>query len=251
MTLLKSFVALLSLAGAGAAPHAAATPAGSVVAGSAAARGSGQATPTADRIVTAVQKFYQQTPHLSAKFRQTTVNATFGIPKQNDGRVYLKRPGKMRWDYVSKRDPNQIAKSELSDGKTIWVVFNTSKQYYTQSLEGSALPVAVTFLTGKGDLRKEFDAGIERSGKYGAPGDYVLVLKPKKPSAQFKELYLVVDPSNYRVKESIVVNAAGDLNKFQFFEPNMKKAIPDTLFVFNPRAVRGFRQIKPQEGRQP
>lgn len=205
---------------------------------------------SADEVVAAVQDFYKKTPHLTAKFRQTTMNATFGIPKTNDGKVYLKKPGKMRWDYYSKRQKGQPLRTQLSDGKTAWNIDYKGKWYYRQDLSQSALPVAVTFLTGKGELSKEFNAELDTRGKYGKKGDIVLALTPKKPSAQFKTLYLVVDAQSKRVKQSIVINAAGDTNMFSFYEPNASKTVTDQLFVFNPKATaaRGFRQIKPPQG---
>jgi outer membrane lipoprotein-sorting protein len=200
----------------------------------------------ANKIVDAVQKFYQDTPQLSAKFRQTFLSGAFGKTTVSDGQVYLKKPGKMRWDYVSKRNKS-ITRSQMSDGNTIWVVLVQNKQYFERSLADSALPVAVTFLTGKGNLKNDFNAVLDSTGKYGSKTDRVLHLTPKKPSAQFKDLYLVVDPQNYRVKESVVINAGNDVNKFQFFEPDTKKQVADTWFVFNPKApaAKGFRLIEP------
>jgi len=204
---------------------------------------------TASAVVDRVQAFYRDTQQLSAVFRQTTRNETFGKTSTSDGRVYLKKPGKMRWDYYSKRNKNEVTKSQMSDGDTLWVVDMKGKWYYRQNLADSALPVAVTFLTGKGNLKSDFNAKMATSKKYGGKNDIVLELTPKKPSAQFKQLFLVVDPGNYRVKQSIVINAAGDVNQFAFYEPNTKKAVADTTFVFNPKssAARGFREIKPEQ----
>jgi outer membrane lipoprotein carrier protein len=212
-----------------------------------AAAPSAGAAADANKIVDAVQKFYQDTPQLTATFRQTVVTGAFGKTTVSDGHVYLKKPGKMRWDYVSKRNKNDITRSQMSDGNNIWVVLVKDKQYFQQSLKNSTLPVAVTFLTGKGNLRNEFNAALDTSGKFGGKGDHVLHLTPKKPSAQFKDLYLVVDSKDYRVKTSVVVNAGGDVNQFQFFDPDLKKQVADTWFVFNPKtpAAKGFRQIQP------
>jgi len=204
----------------------------------------------ADKIVKGVQEFYKTTDHLTAKFRQNVVNKTFGLPSMNDGKVYLKKPGKMRWDYFSKRNKTEVTRSQMSDGKTIWAVDKNGKWYYRQSLDKSALPVAVTFLTGKGDLGKEFNARLLTGSKYGTASDKVLELTPKKPSAQFKTLVLVVDPSNFRVKKSIVTSATGDTNEFSFYEPDTAKAVDDKIFVFNPAAAKGFREIKAEDAPQ-
>ena len=204
----------------------------------------------ADEVVKGVQDFYRNTQQLTAKFRQSFYNKTFGLPKVNDGKVYLKKPGKMRWDYYSKRNKSQVTRSQMSDGKTIWAVDYNGKWYYRQDLTKSALPVAVTFLTGKGDLSKEFNARILTGSKFGTASDKVLELTPKKPSAQFKTLVLVVDPSNFRVKKSIVTTATGDTNEYSFFEPDTSKVVADTWFVFNPASAKGFREIKAEEAPQ-
>jgi outer membrane lipoprotein carrier protein len=208
--------------------------------------------PEADKIVQGVQSFYRNTQHLTAKFRQNVVNKTFGLPSMNDGKVYLKKPGKMRWDYFSKRDKSQVTRSQMSDGKTIWAVDKNGKWYYRQDLAKSALPVAVTFLTGKGELSREFNARLLTGSKHGSASDKVLELTPKKPSAQFKTLVLVVDPANFRVKKSIVTTATGDTNEFSFFEPDTTKEVADTWFVFNPKAAgaKGFREIKAEDAPQ-
>ncbi|HTE56720.1 MAG TPA: outer membrane lipoprotein carrier protein LolA [Kofleriaceae bacterium] len=248
---------VLALFGAGAPGGAAPPPAPAPTAKPAAAP-TGKPAPApagardAERIVDAVQKFYQDTPQFSAKFRQTVLSGTFGKTTLSDGQVYLKKPGKMRWDYVSKRNKS-ITRSQMSDGNTIWVVLVQNKQYFEQSLTNSALPVAVTFLTGKGNLKLDFNVALDSTGKFGSKTDRVLHLTPKKPSAQFKDLYLIVDPENYRVKQSVVINSGGDVNKFEFFEPDTAKRVADTWFVFNPKApaAKGFRRIEPpKEGAQ-
>jgi len=201
----------------------------------------------ADAVVKGVQNFYKSTNQLTAKFRQSNYNKTFGMPTVNDGKVYLKKPGKMRWDYFSKRDKSKVSRSQMSDGKMIWAVDINGKWYYKQSLAQSTLPVAVTFLTGKGDLAKEFNARVVTDSQHGGAGDKVLELTPKKPSAQFKTLVLVVDATNFRVKKSIVTTATGDTNEFSFFEPDLAKAVADTWFVFNPKTAKGFREIKAED----
>lgn len=202
----------------------------------------------ANGVVDKVQAFYVDTAHLRAKFRQTVVNKTFGRKTISDGRVYIKKPGKMRWDYYKKnkrtrKTPN--TKSFISDGKTLWAVFHGNKEYYEKNIENDLLPVAITFLSGKGDLRTDFKAALDRSGKYGKKSDYVLELTPKKPSAQYKMLWLVVDSKNYRVKQSIILNTKGDTNQFRFFEPNTSKSVKDYLFAFNAKRLTDYRKVEP------
>jgi len=61
--------------------------------------------PSADELVTKVQSFYQSTNRFTAKFRQDYTNkAGFDTPAK-DGKMYVKKPGKMRWDYKGKGIP--------------------------------------------------------------------------------------------------------------------------------------------------
>jgi len=197
---------------------------------------------TAKQVVDQVQAFYKSNRQLSAKFRQVYTNATFGKKSVSDGKVWLKKEGgKMRWDYykkTSKAAQATVNKSFLSDGQTLWAVEHDNKQYFKRSLKDAVLPVAVTFLTGQGDLSANFDSSLDASGTYGGKSDYVLKLVPKKPSAQYKTLWLVVSPDNYRVTQSIVLEASGNTNHFRFFTPDFSKDVKDQWFVLNENELR-------------
>jgi outer membrane lipoprotein carrier protein len=205
----------------------------------------------ADQVVARVQDFYKKTQHLIAKFRQTYTNKTFGTTTVSDGMVYIKKPGKMRWDYRGKKI--KVEKSFISDGKMLWAVEHDNKQYFKKKIEEDLLPVAVTFLYGKGDLARDFTAALDTSGTYGAKSDYVLELTPRKPSAQYKKLYLVVDPGNYRVKQSVVIEASGNSNHFRFYEPNTQKPVQDEWFYFNEAKFKGKYRLAnpPDKKKQP
>ena len=109
------------------------------------------------------------------------------------------------------------------------------------------MPVAVSFLYGKGDLKTEFNAELDTSGKYGGKDDIVLKLTPKKPSAQYKSLFLVVDPNDknapYHVSQSVIVDASNNVNHFRFFAPDFEEPIKDAWFEFDPRSVPNYRIV--------
>jgi outer membrane lipoprotein-sorting protein len=220
----------------------------SLFTGSAVVGQQSSATPrlTADQVVGKVQNFYEGTQHLTAKFRQTYHNKSFGKTFKNDGRVWIKKKGKMRWDYFASR--GKVKKSFLSDGQKLWGVEYDNKQYYSADLKGNMLPVAVTFLSGEGDLKQDFTAKLDTSGKRGKKGDYVVELTPKKPSARYKTLWLVVNPKNYRVTESVVLETSKRVNRFMFFEPDVKSPVKDSFFVLNGKAMekQHFRLIQPK-----
>lgn len=214
--------------------------------------GSRAAEPTAADVASSLQRKYNSVRDFSAEFTQERTGGPLNRRQTQSGKVLVKKPGKMRWDYFSKRDKSKVTRSQMSDGKMIWAVDVNGKWYYKQDLAKSTLPVAVTFLTGKGDLTREFNAKLLTGSKHGSASDKVLELTPKKPSAQFKTLVLVIDPATFRVKKSIVTTATGDTNEFNFYEPDTTKMVADTWFVFNPKGptTKGFREIKAEDAPQ-
>ena len=199
----------------------------------------------ADDAVDQVQRFYAGIKQVTAKFRQSVTNATFGQAKDSDGMVWIRKPGKMRWDYYAKKKGNKTStkKSFISNGKYLYVVEHDNKQVMKKSLENDLMPVAVSFLYGKGDLRADFNAELDTSKKYGAEGEIVLKLSPKKPSAQYRNLILVVAPNNYRVTQSIIVDSSNNINHFRFYEPDFEKAQQDSWFEFDEKSVKDYRVI--------
>ena len=199
----------------------------------------------ANEAVDQVQKFYAGIKQVTAKFRQSVTNATFGQAKDSDGMVWIRKPGKMRWDYYAKKKGNKTTtkKSFISNGKYLYVVEHDNKQVMKKSLENDLMPVAVSFLYGKGDLRADFNAELDTSKKYGAEGEIVLKLSPKKPSAQYRNLILVVAPANFRVTQSIIIDSSNNINHFRFYEPDFEKAQQDSWFEFDEKSVKDYRVI--------
>jgi outer membrane lipoprotein-sorting protein len=158
--------------------------------------------------------------------------------------VWLAKPGKMRWDYLDKKGSTvSVMKSFISNGKTLFVVEHNNKQVMKKNLQQDLMPVAVSFLYGSGDLAKEFNAALDTSGTYGTKGDVVLKLTPKQPSAQYKNLILVVNDKDFHVKESIIIDSSNNVNHFRFFEPDFDSPIKDSWFEFNPASVPTYRVI--------
>jgi outer membrane lipoprotein carrier protein len=204
----------------------------------------GATAPNANGVVDNVQKFYANIKQVTASFRQAVTNDTFGSTKTSDGTVWIMKPGKMRWDYLEKKkDKTEVKKSFISNGSYLYVVEHDNMQVVKKNLQQDLMPVAVSFLYGKGDLKTEFNAELDTTGKYGSKGDYVLKLTPKKPSAQYKNLYLVVNPSDYRVTQSIIIDSSNNTNHFRFFAPDFEKAIDAKWFDFNEKSVKNYRIV--------
>jgi len=116
-------------------------------------------------------------------------------------------------------------------------------QVVKKNLQQDMMPVAVSFLYGKGDLKTEFSAELDGTGKWGGKGELVLKLTPKKPSAQYKHLILVVSPTDYRVTQSVIVDSSNNVNHFRFYSPDFAQEIKDTWFEFDERSVKNYRIV--------
>ena len=202
------------------------------------------AAPNANEVVDKVQQFYANIQHVTASFRQDVTNDMIGTTKSSDGTVWIMKPGKMRWDYLEKHaGAVEVKKSFISNGASLWVVEHDNKQVVKKNLQQDLMPVAISFLYGKGDLKTEFNAEIDPTSKLGSGSEIVLKLTPKKPSAQYKNLFLVVNPADFHVSQSEIVDSSNNTNRIHFFTPNFDKSVKDAWFEFDEHSVKNYRIV--------
>lgn len=176
-------------------------------------------------LVALVEGFYKQIQCFSARFDQEVVRSHLpDRPIKKSGKVYFKRPGKMRWDYSR---PEKI--HYVSDGKFLWNYVPESQLVYKLPVEDSELFYALRFLYGEGNLARDF---LVSSG--GSEGDLkVLVLAPRESQQNFQELRLLVDPKDGHIEGTILKDPAGNVSRL-YFRKVSTKALPDKGFEFTP-----------------
>ena len=190
----------------------------------------------AKEVVARIQKFYESTTDLHARFEQEVASG-LGVRKKASGEVWLKKPGRMRWEYQKPEKKLMVA-----DGTALWVYEPDDEQAFRQNLSSSSLPSSVTFLWGAGRLGDEFEVTIERRGDQapggpealGVTGDVVLKLVPKQPTAQYRHLFFVVDGQSFVVKETVVFDQQGGKNHMRFRELRLNQGVGDDKFRFTP-----------------
>ncbi|MEK6607238.1 MAG: outer membrane lipoprotein chaperone LolA [Myxococcota bacterium] len=186
---------------------------------------------TAAEVLARMQAAYDATDDLKASFKQTWENPAYGQTRVAYGYVYLRKPGRMRWNYLK---PDK--KSLVSDGKTLWVYEEEDAQIFRQDVRDAGMPAAVAFLGGGRKLADDFDATIDAASTLGGPGRIVVKLAPKVPTAQFRNLVFVVDDVEFLVRESVVVDHQGAENHLAFTGIERNTRIPDAKFRFVPPA---------------
>jgi len=188
--------------------------------------------PPVDKVVDKMQAFYEKTKDIKGKFKQVYTDTLYGSERTSYGYLYVKKPGMMRWNYVK---PER--KSFIADGKTLWLWEPEDKQAFHNPLSTANLSTGLTFLLGKGDLKTEFTFAYvtSKEDRLGAPGDLVLKLTPKKPTAQFEAIVVAIKPDDYSVGESMVVGRQSR-NHFIFSKMKVNTRLSTARFRFKPPA---------------
>ncbi|MBV9179853.1 MAG: outer membrane lipoprotein carrier protein LolA, partial [Acidobacteria bacterium] len=109
----------------------------------------GWGLPNVQSVAQAVDDHYNRLRSLEAEFNE--IYQGLGIERNESGRLWLKKPGKMRWEY---RSPEN--KLFVADGQYTWFYLPEEKQVRKSSLrrlEDVRSPLA--FLLGKSKLEKE------------------------------------------------------------------------------------------------
>ena len=188
------------------------------------------ADPPVKPLVSKIQKFYDSTRDLHAHFDQV-LESGIGGKKKASGEVWLKKPGKMRWDYAK---PEK--KLMLSDGQTLWVYEPEDEQAFKQDLRSSTLPASVSFLFGQGRLAEEFTITVDHPKDLAQSGEVVLKLVPKVATASYRYLHFVVDPKSGLVRETVIYDQQGGTNTLSFNGVETNRGVADSRFKFAPPA---------------
>jgi outer membrane lipoprotein carrier protein len=194
-----------------------------------------------------VQSFYERTRTVGADFHQTYYHKLYDRYERSKGRVVFKKPGKMRWDYAH---PN--GKVIVSDGRRIQVFDpgdeGETPQLIEQGISQHQLPQAFSFLTGTGKLDDEFRFRLLDPERQGFRGGYVLELRPKEPTPHYDRIlfYVVMVGEGAAragvVRRVLIIDAAGNRNRFDFKDLQFDRAVPDGRFRF--QAPKGTRVVK-------
>jgi outer membrane lipoprotein carrier protein len=198
----------------------------------------------ADPVMERLQAVYDRTADLHADFTQVYTFKVNGLRRKSSGSVWIKKPGKMRWDYAKPH-----AKYFVSDGSTLWVYQPAEGQVFIEPLGQSQAASALSFLLGHGRLTETFEAKLLPPGKGGEPR---LELVPIRHAGHFRKVTLTLDADTYRVVSTEVEDPVGNLNRITLSSVQVNKGLPDKGFTFTPPAgVRVIRSARPEGSGKP
>ena len=174
-----------------------------------------------------VDAHYNHLRTLQANF--TEIYRGAGISREESGTLWLKRPGRMRWNYQKPRE-----KLFVSDGKTAWFYVPGEQQARRtpmKKLEDLRSPLA--YLLGKTKLRKEFEAlSLAPDAPPWHPGDTVLRGVPKFMEG-VNQVLMEIAPDG-KIVRLVVDGADGSTTEYRFEDQQENLEIADRQFQFTP-----------------
>jgi len=183
-----------------------------------------------DEVVRGLEAMYSTVRDLRADFTQVAQNKSLGQDVKAQGTVYLKRGGKMRWEYKS---PSR--QTIVSDGQTLWVHTPELNQVNKGSAPKALAGPAGSFLAGLGRVREEFNVRfLNPANKVDAAGRPLLDLTPKTPTPLLTRLVIAVDPKDSVVREAVIHDQFGNTVTMTFTKVAINPGLADGLFTFAP-----------------
>jgi len=178
----------------------------------------------------AVDAHYNHLHSLEAEF--TEVYRGSGMERTETGTLWLKKPGKMRWEYRSPRE-----KLFVSDGKDEWFYVPADRQArktQAKKLEDIRSPLA--FLLGKTKLEKEL-RGLSLAPDVPslAPENVVLRGVPQALADRVSEILLEIT-ADHRIARIVIQEVDGAATEYRFGDMKEDVAIGDARFNFTPPA---------------
>ena len=181
-----------------------------------------------DDVVREIETVYSRMTDLRADFTQTAFNKSLNQTIPARGTVYLKKGGKLRWEYTEPT-PQEI----VSDGKKLWVYTPTLNQANVADAPQALAGPAGSFLAGLGRLRTEFQVRfLNPAQPKDAEGNWALDLTPKQPLPTLTRLILSVDPKSWEIRKAIVHDQFENTVTMRFTKMAVNSGLPEKTFTF-------------------
>src|SRR5258708_3754667 len=185
-----------------------------------------QAADSPAKIASMADAHYNHLKSFKAQF--TELYSSTGISRSEGGILWLKKPGRMRWEYHQPRE-----KLFLTDGKTAYFYVPGEHQARKADLKKlDDIRSPLRYLLGKTKLEKELDGlSVAPDVKPLQAGNVVLRGIPKDMKDRVSDVLLEISPSG-QITRIVVHEIDGATTDFRFsgFEENIP--VEDALFRF-------------------
>ena len=199
------------------------------------------ALPNVHAVAQAVDEHYNNMQSLQADF--TEIYQGSGMERMESGTLWLKKPGKMRWEY---RSPEE--KLFVGNGKDAWLYLPAEKQVRKSSMRNlDDLRSPLAFLLGKTKLEKELQAlSFAPDVQPWKPGDAMLRGVPKGLEDRVSQVLLEITP-DHRIARILIHGMDDSITEYRFSDQKENLEVPDGKFRFS---VPAGSEVVEEEGGQ-
>ena len=184
-------------------------------------------SPELRRLADAVDKHYNSLNSLQVNFSESFRGA--GLARTESGKMWLKKPGKMRWEYQT-----PVSKLFMTNGKVAWFYVPGEHQARRASL-GSLddLRSPLRYLLGHTKLEKEFSALNFSNRQPDRAGDFTIAGVPKGMEDRISKVEMEITPDHQICRISIY-SLDGSVTEFRFSDERDNVAVANQRFQFVP-----------------
>jgi outer membrane lipoprotein carrier protein len=189
---------------------------------------------TAQALAQSLQKKYDGIRDFSADCVHSYRGGVLKKEVSERGRLLVKKPGKMRWEYLAPEE-----KLFVSDGLRMYSYLPQDKQVLVRTLPpANQLSMPTMFLSGNGNLSRDFNPTLVEASTGAAAGTLALKLVPHEPQAEYEWLVLEVAPQALTLRGLVTFDSQGGRSAFSFSSLKENQGLADKLFEFKiPRGV--------------
>lgn len=193
--------------------------------------GDEQARKEVREVMKHLQARYEKTKDLQADFTQKTTIEGFERPMTSSGKVYIKKPGRLRWNYL---EPS--AEDIYVQGDDVKVYVPEHKQVLIGKLTHMAASRApLELLQGAAKLDASFDAEPTPGKSRGVGGIRLVTLVPKSHDAEahgtVQRIVVEVFPKTYFIRSLSLYEVSGNVSNFEFSSLQSNIGLDDDLFA--------------------
>ena len=171
----------------------------------------------------ALARFFSQVQTFEARFRQLVLDESLNAIDDGRGTVWIKRPGRFRWDY-DLPDPQEI----VGDGERIWLHDIDLEQVTVRDQAQALGRTPAILLAGSGDLDETYrieDIGVQ--GRY----DWVNLI-PEDPESGFTEVRIGFEDGRLSLME--LIDTLDQRTRISFIDLEENIPVADSIFEFVP-----------------
>jgi outer membrane lipoprotein carrier protein len=173
------------------------------------------------RTLKGVEDRYNKIQTLQVKFTESTTS--HGRTRTESGNLYLRKKGKMRWEYAS-------GMLFVSDGKFIFSYYPEEHRYEKMTMkETDDMRAPLAFLLGEVNFERDF-------GKYDTKqqdGGVLVTALPKSDKFPYTQVTFLIAP-DATIRRLEVKLQTNDLIVFTFEGEKKNPLLSDALFKFTP-----------------